>query len=219
MLLETMLGEREHFVPTEVIIKGKGVVDSKTHVAASRRAGRSCGRIRPWFVEEMLRVARGVFDRLQVDAMREIYIELSATAHRGGGFFRAHRDNAGMYPTRRVQLRLLLPPRPQAVQRRRTAAVRHVRHDQRLPHDGVLAHRPGTQQHRVLSERLLPRGAAGAVRIRRARGRALHRPRLGSIAATSGSPSSRADCRPRPPPKPATATLDVGELLAVPRCA
>ena len=101
MLLETMLGEREHFVPTEVIIKGKGVVDSKTHVAAS--AGRPIlRRIRPWFVEEMLRVARGVFDRLQVDAMREIYIELSATAHRGGGFFRAHRDNAGMYPTRRV---------------------------------------------------------------------------------------------------------------------
>ena len=101
MLLKTMLGEREHFVPTKVTIKGKGVVDAKMHVAAS--AGRPIlRRIRPWFVEEMLRVTRGVFDRLRVDAMRDIYIELDATAHRGGGFFRAHRDNAAMYPTRRV---------------------------------------------------------------------------------------------------------------------
>ena len=102
MLLELMIGGREHFVPTEIASKGKSVVDSKTHVAASA-GGPLRRRIRPWFVEEMLRVARGVFDRLRVDDMREIYIELDATAHRGGGFFRAHRDNQGIvYRTRRV---------------------------------------------------------------------------------------------------------------------
>lgn len=53
-------------------------------------------QIRPWFLKELMPVVHRAVERFGIDDMQECHAEFQVTAHRGGGFFRPHRDNKTM---------------------------------------------------------------------------------------------------------------------------
>ena len=82
----------EHFEPAGVYNGDGRTIDLDFRVAAvAERPVRR--QIRPWFVEELMPVARRAVERFGIDDMQECHVEFQVTAHRGGGFFRPHRDN------------------------------------------------------------------------------------------------------------------------------
>ena len=92
LLLDAVRRGREHFVPARVRgTKDKGSVDLDTRVAlvAERPLRR---QIRPWFVNELGRVVGDVFKHFGIHDIGKSRVEFDLTAHRGGGFYRPHRD-------------------------------------------------------------------------------------------------------------------------------
>ena len=83
--------------------QGGIVHDARAAFVAERSVRR---QIRPWFMEEVDRVAGDVFEHFGIDDMRAYDVELELTAYRGGGFCLPHRDS-GHKRTKRTNSRLI----------------------------------------------------------------------------------------------------------------
>ena len=86
------------------IDKGSIAHDARVTAFVVERSVRR--RIRPWFMEELDRVAGDVFEHFGIDAMREYDVEWELTAYRSGGFCLPHRDN-GRRRTKQTGSRLI----------------------------------------------------------------------------------------------------------------
>ena len=89
VLFEAVRKGPEHVAPAWINYGGV-VHDARAAFVAESSIRR---QIRPWFMEEVDRVAGDVFEHFRIDDMREYRAELTVTAYQGGGFCLPHRDS------------------------------------------------------------------------------------------------------------------------------